>query len=445
MMPFQPLLLSYALNAVWKVPLIALAAAVVASLAAHVFGSNPALARHRVWVAALVFEVVLPAIRLPGLTLRGLLRSVFALLSMHSGLRGGGLIQVVLGPAARSQSHMPPAALTLTAAAYVLSVAYFLLRFLHGLLQARRIVAAAKDFPAWPALPALAGVRTATSDLLSGPATLGVRRPVVLLPGDFFAKVSEEDRLALLWHELEHIRRRDFALNLLYALLALPIAFHPALWWTRQRLAESREMVCDAAAANAVGGTERYAHSLLRLAETLLPPTSAPYLNPIGLFDAYTFERRIMYLSVKPIVVSRTRRALMAMAAVVLVALFTTSALALHLEAPAPAGQQQVSGGIMAGQLVYKVPPVYPAEAKAHHDTLDGPVMLRVIIGKDGVVQNIMVQQSLRRDYDMSALEAVRQWRYEPYLLNGEPIEVETTVTVTYSIDRSRDTAQQPK
>ena len=443
MMPLQPLLLSYALNAVWKVPLIALAAAVVASLAASVFGSNPALARHRVWVAALVFEVVLPAIRLPGLTLRGLLRSVFALLSMHAGLRGGGLIQVVLGPATRSQSRIPPAALTLTAAAYVLSVLYFSLRFLNGLLQAHRLVATAKDFPALPALPALSGIRTATTDLLSGPATLGVRRPVVLLPGDFFAKVSEEDRLALLWHELEHIRRRDFALNLLYAVLALPIAFHPVLWWTRQRLAESREMVCDAAAANAVGGTERYARSLLRLAETLLPRTSAPYLNPIGLFDAYTFERRIMYLSMKPIVVSRTRRALMAMAAVLLVAVFTTSALALHLEAPA--GQQQVSGGVMAGQLVYKVPPVYPAEAKAHHDTLDGPVMLRVIIGKDGVVQNIVVQQSLRRDYDVSALEAVRQWRYEPYLLNGEPIEVETTVTVTYSIDRSRDTAQQPK
>jgi TonB family protein len=57
-----------------------------------------------------------------------------------------------------------------------------------------------------------------------------------------------------------------------------------------------------------------------------------------------------------------------------------------------------------------------------------------VIIGADGVPEKVLVKQSLRADYDRSALEAVREWRWKPYLLNGNPIEVKTTVTVNYNM-----------
>ena len=204
-------------------------------------------------------------------------------------------------------------------------------------------------------------------------------------------------------------------------------------------------MVCDDLAARSAGGAESYTQSLLRLAHTLLPQPPAPYLNAIGFYDANTFERRLMHLTMKPVLITRSRRLLLAAAAFTLAAVTTTSALAFHLVPPAPAGQQRVAGGIMAGQILSKVSPVYPAEAKAGHDTVDGPVVLHVIIGADGLVKNIAVQQSLRRDYDISALEAVRQWVYQPFLLNGEPTEVETTVTVTYSIDHARDSVPRPK
>lgn len=85
--------------------------------------------------------------------------------------------------------------------------------------------------------------------------------------------------------------------------------------------------------------------------------------------------------------------------------------------------------------------PIYPIEAKAKKNTLDGAVLLDVVIGKDGSVEQIKVKKSLREDYDRSALEAVREWRYEPYLLNGEPTEVETTVTVTYSTGDASEAA----
>jgi TonB family protein len=83
---------------------------------------------------------------------------------------------------------------------------------------------------------------------------------------------------------------------------------------------------------------------------------------------------------------------------------------------------------------IKKVNPVYPAKAKEDGNTIDGDVFLDVIIGVDGNPENIVVSKSLREDYDASALEAVRQWQWQPFLLNGEPVEVETTVTITYSM-----------
>jgi TonB family protein len=50
------------------------------------------------------------------------------------------------------------------------------------------------------------------------------------------------------------------------------------------------------------------------------------------------------------------------------------------------------------------------------------------------VPQNIRIKQSLRADYDQSALDAVQNWRWKPFLLNGNPIKVKTTVTVNYTL-----------
>ena len=61
--------------------------------------------------------------------------------------------------------------------------------------------------------------------------------------------------------------------------------------------------------------------------------------------------------------------------------------------------------------------------------------MLDVIIGKDGAVENIRVQNTPDDSLAKSAMEAVRTWRYRPYLLNGDPIEVETTVNVVYNLE----------
>jgi TonB family protein len=98
-----------------------------------------------------------------------------------------------------------------------------------------------------------------------------------------------------------------------------------------------------------------------------------------------------------------------------------------------PAKTLSVRASVMAGNRISGMNPVYPADAKANKDTIDGPVVLSVVIDEEGVPTNIQVKKSLRADYDQSAIDGVSQWRYKPFLLNGNPTKVETTITVTYS------------
>lgn len=100
---------------------------------------------------------------------------------------------------------------------------------------------------------------------------------------------------------------------------------------------------------------------------------------------------------------------------------------------PAPGVQRvRVSQGVTQGLVLSRVQPVYPEEAKAAG--AQGSVVLAVIIGKDGTVQNLHVITSASPLLNQAALDAVKQWRYKPYVLNGNPVEVDTSVSVTFTL-----------
>jgi len=84
---------------------------------------------------------------------------------------------------------------------------------------------------------------------------------------------------------------------------------------------------------------------------------------------------------------------------------------------------------MMEGNLIYKPQPVYPPRAREVR--VQGPVVLRAIISKGGTIENL---QALSGHPLLipAAIDAVRQWRYRPYVLNGEPVEVETRITVNF-------------
>jgi periplasmic protein TonB len=91
----------------------------------------------------------------------------------------------------------------------------------------------------------------------------------------------------------------------------------------------------------------------------------------------------------------------------------------------------RVSQGVTQGLLVRKINPTYPPLAKQAR--ISGAVVLQAEISKDGSIQNLHVLSG----HPMlvpSALEAVKQWKYKPYILNGEPVEVETTITVNFTL-----------
>jgi protein TonB len=99
----------------------------------------------------------------------------------------------------------------------------------------------------------------------------------------------------------------------------------------------------------------------------------------------------------------------------------------------APPTRIPVSLGVAAGMLVYSVAPPYPELAKLAH--ISGEVSVQAIIGRDGRLLNLRAISGHPLLVE-AALNAVRQWRYRPYLLNGQPVEVETQITVNFTLAR---------
>ena len=90
-----------------------------------------------------------------------------------------------------------------------------------------------------------------------------------------------------------------------------------------------------------------------------------------------------------------------------------------------------VGGNVQAAHLVNRVQPVYPPLAR--QTRISGTVKLHAIIGKNGAVEQLQVVSG-HPLLVQSALDAVRQWRYQPTLLNGEPVEVDTEIDVIFSL-----------
>ncbi len=450
-------MLGYMLNSLWQVPLVFAAAWCVAHLVKQL---GPRI-EHRVWVSALFVQVTLPACSLR-------LGEIWDKLHRFAPWRLGthpsaGQVHVAIGPATGHESGvllLPLSLLEIVAAAYAATLLYFAGRLAWGLWRTHALRHHAEPLTptgavavSWNRYCRLFGIAPARAELaasakISGPVTLGFRPGMLLMPTGLLKDIDQTDLDAMFAHEFAHMGRHDFAKNLIYELLSLPIAYHPLLWLTRSRLAESREMVCDAMAAEAVAGRENYARSLLRLASMLANQAPVRTLHAIGIFDANIFERRVMNLTEKRSEIKGARRLAIAGAMTVVALAACASALALRIEvaargsapiaksdsaqsdsSPAPS----VSPAIMAGQKISGPNPIYPAQAKA--DKVQGAVILSLRINKDGEPIDIRVKKSVRADLDESALTAVQQWRWKPYLLNGNPTEVKTNVTVTYHLE----------
>ncbi|MGH9639138.1 MAG: TonB family protein [Bryobacteraceae bacterium] len=112
----------------------------------------------------------------------------------------------------------------------------------------------------------------------------------------------------------------------------------------------------------------------------------------------------------------------------------TKVARALVMNTTKPPKTVRLGGGVMATKAIKKVRPVYPPEARANH--VQGKVTIHATISKDGVPTELSVVSSPSPALSQSALDAVRQWRYRPVLLNGQPVAVTTEIRVSYSLTK---------
>ena len=442
---------NYLLNSLWQIPVIWFAAWIASRL---VRTAGPHI-EHRVWVGCLVLAAFLPACDFqPGNVWR-LARSLL----LPGASAHGGEIKILLGSAetiGSSSLQISPMLMTMILIAYAGSVAYFAARLAWGiwityamLRRSQPIVpqgdlaeSVARSSRIFNRMKHLADCQPviAESPVIAGPVTVGLRRNVLLAPPAFFQNLSPADIDALLAHEFVHMRRRDFAKNLLYGVLSLPVCCHPLSWIIRARVAETRELICDAMAAEAVAGREKYAHSLLRLASMLSTVPHHRALHAVAIFDSNNFERRIMDLKQKRIEVRGARRVAINVVCAAIALGACASALALRMEVTDPETQNSAPKHIPVHvkdvKILHKQPPVYPVQAKASGSTINGTVQLDVVLGIKGEPENIRVKKSLREDYDKSAIDAVRNWRWEPFQVNGQPVEVITTVNITYSLQK---------
>jgi protein TonB len=100
-------------------------------------------------------------------------------------------------------------------------------------------------------------------------------------------------------------------------------------------------------------------------------------------------------------------------------------------KAPIPPARIRVSQGVSRGLLIQRVEPVYPAMAKLAR--VQGQVVLHAIISRQGTIEDLQVVSGHPMLIN-AAMEAVRQWRYRPYRLNGQPVEVDTIITVNFQL-----------
>jgi beta-lactamase regulating signal transducer with metallopeptidase domain len=173
---------------------------------------------------------------------------------------------------ALAKAQLPKVVLIWLTGVLLLSV-----RLLFGWLRAHAIAKrnATDAAPEWQraarrlahALNLRRAVQLLESAAVEVPTVIGWLRPVVLLPAATLTGLSTEQMEMILAHELAHVRRNDFFVNLMQAVVETLLFYHPAVWWISNRIRVEREHCCDDVAVSVTGNALVYARALTRLEE----------------------------------------------------------------------------------------------------------------------------------------------------------------------------------
>jgi protein TonB len=101
---------------------------------------------------------------------------------------------------------------------------------------------------------------------------------------------------------------------------------------------------------------------------------------------------------------------------------------------PTPVKRIRIASRVAEANLIHNVAPQYPTEAGRAR--IEGTVVLMAVIGTDGSVKDLRVESGLPM-LAQAAIDAVKQWRYKPYIANGEPVEIDSRITINFTLSAS--------
>ena len=296
-------LLTFLLNSLWQIPLVAC----VAWLVCRFMSNGPARHRHAVWVAALVTAFLLP----------------LASTSIWRTAPQPAAISISPEQAMKALATASPASLprpanpaptqggrTVTFAAttalvfvgiYAVLLLLRLVALTVGLVRTVRIhqhsytaEPSASLSRVWHRCLHALGLGRADllfSSHLSGPVASA---KTIFLPESLATEQSEDVLTTAVGHEMAHVVRRDFACNLFYEALHLLVSYHPAAWLIRREIERTREMACDEMVAEHLLDADVYARSIVSIAAGMMALPQPDYT--LGVFDGNILEERIRSL-----------------------------------------------------------------------------------------------------------------------------------------------------
>lgn len=313
------IILTFLLNALWQVALIA----ALASTAAWLLRNCSARYRHAVWSLALAVSFLLPAFTSVRLARSDTHASLSPATSTEFTVKSqlyadvlevGAPIEGTMTPGSNvsvEKSSLGPLELSGTLAVAVISLyGLFVLHRVRRLWCAwqktRATVRDAKPFEQSGAFRSALNqclrmipvprVRFLSSRSVDVPVTAGIKEPVVILPNDLLKQNDQNLLISAIGHELVHVARRDYLWNLICELTFLPLSFHPAAAVIRRQIQRTRELCCDERVTTQLMSTQSYAQSLVRLigAVPVLSPRALD--TTIGIAEWDNLEVRIMSL-----------------------------------------------------------------------------------------------------------------------------------------------------
>ncbi|HEY7182354.1 MAG TPA: M56 family metallopeptidase [Blastocatellia bacterium] len=326
MRTISQLLLTFLLNACWQTALVT----AVAALCAWLLRGTTARYQHLLWVTALTFSFGLPALtcsRLPG----GAFSSEPPRATVQP---AGGAFAPSPQPIPNTQASSPtalkaaaPLILINGNVADVVIVLYLLFLCCRGggLLmawtRARSLKRGARliDLPEHVRTIVMGSqtalgvrhVRILCSTSVPAPIAAGSFNPLIILPEGLLLETDQGVLTAAVGHELAHVLRRDYLLNLIYELVSLPISFHPATALVKRRMRETRELRCDELVTEKLLDATVYARSLVHLAGLAVNLRRPGATITVGIADADILEERVMTILRRPKINTRRRNLLL--------------------------------------------------------------------------------------------------------------------------------------